>query len=99
MVQLSHASRTESKKFRDQIEALNMEKNRMKIEMTKIEGQVEKKNQKIEKMNESIFKVSIKNVSLGKDAKKDEYWFFKDDPSRLYVKMFEEEVEMDYMMY
>lgn len=34
---------------------------------------------------------------LGKDADRNEYWFFKEDPSKLFVKRFEE-VKTELMM-
>lgn len=55
-------------------------------EMEKIEDQIEKKHNKIDKLNEQAHKTSIKNQILGKDADKNEYWFFKEDPSKLYIK-------------
>ena len=37
-------------------------------------------------MNEKASKTSIKTTIVGKDAQMSEYWFFKDDQSRLYVR-------------
>jgi hypothetical protein len=41
-------------------------------------------------LNESSHKTSIKNQIIGKDADKSEYWFFKEDSGKLFVKKFEE---------
>ena len=38
-------------------------------------------------MNEKTYKASIKTTMLGKDAAKSEYWHFKDDNTRLYIRM------------
>jgi hypothetical protein len=35
------------------------------------------------------FKTSIKNQTLGKDADKNEYWFFKEEPTKLFIKKYE----------
>jgi hypothetical protein len=39
-------------------------------------------------LNEQASKTSIKNQVLGKDVDRNEYWFFKEDPSKLFVKKF-----------
>jgi hypothetical protein len=57
--------------------------------MSKIEDQIEKKQTKIEKLNEQILLTSIKNLILGKDSEKNEYWYFKEDPHKLFVKKFD----------
>jgi hypothetical protein len=31
--------------------------------------------------------MSIKNQALGKDADRNEYWFFKEEPGKLFVKV------------
>jgi len=48
---------------------------------------------KIGALNEKTYKASIKTTVLGKDSAKSEYWHFKDDNSRLYIRM-EEEVRI-----
>jgi hypothetical protein len=60
--------------------------------MTKIEDQVAKKQGKIEKLNELMQKSSLKNMALGKDGNHNEYWYFKEDPSRIYVKIYESQL-------
>ena len=37
--------------------------------------------------------MSIKNTVLGKDADRNEYWFFKEEPGKLFVKKFENHEE------
>ncbi len=56
--------------------------------MQKIEEQIEKRQAKIEKLNEQANKMSIKNQVLGKDAERNEYWYFKEEPGKLFVKKF-----------
>ena len=54
--------------------------------MQKVEEQIEKRQAKIEKLNEQASKTSIKTSVLGKDADRNEYWFFKEDPGKIFVK-------------
>lgn len=71
-------------------------------EVQKVEEQIEKRQGKIEKLNEQASKTSIKNQALGKDADRNEYWFFKEDPGRLYVKKYGQQQGMsdsDYTWY
>ena len=65
--------------------------------MEKIEDQIEKKQLKIEKLNELAFKTSIKTQMLGKDVDRNEYWFFKEEPGKIFVKKFEQ-VKQEYQM-
>lgn len=58
--------------------------------MQKIEDQIEKRQSKIERLNEQAHKTSIKTSMIGKDAVRSEYWFFKEEPGKLFVKKFEE---------
>ena len=37
-------------------------------------------------MNEKASKTSIKTTIVGKDAQMSEYWFFKDAPTKLYIR-------------
>lgn len=60
----------------------------MQRELQKVDEQIEKRQAKIEKLNEQASKTSIKNQALGKDADRNEYWFFKEDPTRLYIKKY-----------
>jgi hypothetical protein len=57
--------------------------------MQKIEDQIEKRQNKIERLNESAHKTSIKNQMLGKDCDRNEYWFFKEEPGKLFIKKFD----------
>ena len=41
---------------------------------------------KIEKIVEQYQSLSIKTSILGQDASMNEYWFFKDDPTKIFVK-------------
>lgn len=42
-------------------------------------------NAKISRLNDQIWKVSLKVSIIGRDLE-NEYWFYKDDPTKLYVK-------------
>ncbi len=57
--------------------------------MQKVEEQIEKRQGKIERLNEQANKTSIKNQVLGKDADRSEYWFFKEETGKLFVKKLE----------
>lgn len=59
--------------------------------MERVDEQIEKRQAKIERLNEQANKTSIKNQAIGKDAQKNEYWFFKEEPSKLFVKKFTED--------
>ena len=41
----------------------------------------------IARLNEKTYKCSIKTTMLGKDAAMSEYWHFKDDNTRIYIRM------------
>lgn len=85
---LEDANRVESKRIQQQINELTNEKNKILREMQKIEEQIEKRQAKIEKLNEQANKMSIKNQVLGKDTERNEYWHFKEEPGKLFVKKF-----------
>ena len=85
-VKLASASRTQAKYFKDQINELQSEKNKVLREVQKVEDQIEKRQMKIEKLNEQAHKTSIKNQMIGKDCDRNEYWFFKEETGKLFVK-------------
>jgi chromosome segregation ATPase len=87
---LKTATRVQAKYINQQIHDLESEKNKILREMQKIEDQIEKRQIKIERLNEQAHKTSIKTSMIGKDADKNEYWFFKEEPGKLFVKKFEE---------
>ena len=64
------------------------EKNRFTREIQKFDDQIEKRQSKIDRLNEQANKTSIKNQVLGKDAERNEYWFFKEDPAKIFVKKY-----------
>lgn len=72
---------------------LENEKNKVQREFQKVEEQVEKRLGRIERLNELATKTSIKNTVLGKDADRNEYWFFKEEPGKLFVKKMEHKAE------
>ena len=57
--------------------------------MQKIEDQIERRQNKIERLNEGAHKTSIKNSMIGKDADRNEYWHYKEEPAKVFVKKFE----------
>lgn len=85
---LDGANRVESKRIQQQITELQNEKNKVLRELQKVEEQIERRQAKIERLNEQANKTSIKNQVLGKDADRNEYWFFKEEPGKLFVKKF-----------
>ena len=85
--ELSNASRTEAKPIKDKILALERKKNHYANTISYYEDQTKKKHTQIARLNEKTYKASIKTTMLGKDAAKSEYWHFKDDNTRLYIRM------------
>jgi hypothetical protein len=79
-------SRTEAKKLREKIDKLKTEKNKLMREVDYIEDKIGKQHLKIDKLNDQTFRLSLKVSPLGLDKDKNEYWFFKDDITRLYVR-------------
>jgi hypothetical protein len=84
--QLLEATRTEAKTIRQQINMLTREKNQVLNEMDDIEDKITKKRNKIDTLNDKIFKTSVKTSQLGRDSDKNEYWYFKEEPSKVFVK-------------
>ena len=89
-VQLSEAQRTQAKPLKEKILAVERKKDLYANEIAKYENQIKKKHQKIAQLNEKTYKASIKTTVLGKDSAKSEYWHFKDDNTRIYIRMEEE---------
>lgn len=54
--------------------------------MLKFDDQINRKHQRIDKLMEGYSSLAIRTTVLGQDKYMSEYWFFKDDPHRLYVK-------------
>ena len=54
--------------------------------MQSFEDNIKKKQLQITRLNEKAYKCSIKTTMLGKDAAKSEYWHFKDDNTRVYIR-------------
>lgn len=85
--QLSSASRTESKAVIDRIREVERKLNSYTKQVGSFDEKAKRYSTQIGRLNEKAFKSSIKTTILGKDADKSEYWHFKDDCSRLYVRM------------
>ena len=60
-------------------------------QLAAFDDKLKKKHAMIMRLNDKTYKAAIKTTMLGKDAAKSEYWHFKDDNTRLYIR-FEEEV-------
>ena len=45
------------------------------------------------KLTDQAYQTQIKTSMLGRDADRHEYWHFKDDPSRIYIRK-EEKVKI-----
>ncbi len=58
----------------------------MQNEQAKYDDLITKKHQKIEKVMEQYHGLNIKTSVLGQDAHLNEFWFFKDDQMRLFIK-------------
>jgi Williams-Beuren syndrome DDT (WSD), D-TOX E motif len=83
---LGQANRTEAKDLRVKINALHKKKDAYKNQMDEVENKINRVRTKIEGLNDKIFKTSIKTTQLGRDCEKNEYWYFKEEPSKMFVK-------------
>lgn len=55
-------------------------------ELEKIEDSIKRKQNQVDKINEKSVKCNIKTTMLGKDAQRSEYWHFKEDTERIYIR-------------
>ena len=83
--ELKNASRTQGKIIRDKLSSLTKDKDKFRKTLQEFDEKIESHNSKISKLNDLIWKVSLKISVIGRDLN-NEYWFFKDEPSKLYVK-------------
>lgn len=83
--ELKNASRTQGKIIRDELNSLTKEKESYRSTLHKHDEKIAALNSKIARLNDSLFKVSVKVSIIGHDLD-NEYWFFKDDLTKLYVK-------------
>lgn len=83
---LAAASRADSRKIKDRITYLRGERNRITQESSRIEETIKRKQSQLDKINEKLFKANIRTNMLGKDASRNEYWHFKEDPERVYIR-------------
>lgn len=83
--ELKAASRTQAKTIRDKLNSLNKDKDKLRSSIDKIEEKIHNLENKIQRLNDQIWKVSLKVSIIGHDLE-NEYWYFKDDLSRIYVK-------------
>jgi hypothetical protein len=83
--ELKAASRTQAKAIRDKLNSLNKDKDKLRNSIDKIEEKIHNLESKIQKLNDQIWKVSLKVSVIGHDLE-NEYWYFKDDLSRIYIK-------------
>lgn len=65
---------------------MNRKKNEFQDEIAAYDDHISKKQQKIEKLVDSYQSLNIKTTMLGQDKDMNEYWLFKDEPSRLFIK-------------
>jgi len=84
--ELEQASRTEAKNLRSQINQLTRQKNAYKNQMEDVDVKVGRIRSKIEGLNDKIFKTSVKTSQLGRDGDRQEYWYFREEPSKVFVK-------------
>ena len=83
---LKVATRVQSRELKDRILELESEKNHFLNENSRLDELIKKKQAHIVKLNEKLYKSSIKTTMLGQDAQRSEYWHFKDDCSRIYIR-------------
>ena len=93
---LETASRTEAKELNREITLLKKERTAFTKEIDSIHKSIEYSQGKIDKFNEQLWKISLKPSMVGEDSDKNEYWFFKEDLGKLYVK---EKETGDWKMY
>ena len=58
--------------------------------MAHFEDRIKKQQAHIARLHEKTFSAAIKTTMLGQDAAKSEYWHFKDDRGRIYIRTEEE---------
>ena len=85
--ELKNATRTQGKVIRDKLSSLNKDKEKFRQSIQKIEEKISTLDDKIQKLNDQIWKVSLKVSIIGRDLE-NEYWYFKDDLSKVYIKNF-----------
>lgn len=82
---LKSATRTQGKVIRDKLQVLTKDKDNFRRTIQVIEEKIQGLEAKIKRLNDQIWRVSLKVGIIGRDLT-NEYWFFKDEPTRLYVK-------------
>lgn len=89
-VQLAAATRTESRRIKERMAELEGRKNAFRRQQAQLEDQIKKRQAQIGRLHEKTFSAAIKTTMLGQDAAKSEYWHFKDDRGRIYIRTEEE---------
>lgn len=85
--QLGGASRLESRFVIEKIREVERKLNSYTKQLGSFDEKAKRYSTTIARLTEKAFKSSIKTTILGKDADKSEYWHFKDDCNRLYVRV------------
>ena len=83
---MSQASRTEYKKLSEELTALKKERNTYTKGMEVVSSKISKFHERIEKLNDSLWKISLRSPLIGQDLDKNDYWVFKEDLTKIYVK-------------
>ena len=83
---LRNAARLEAKEIKDRIQNLERQRINYEKELGKFDDQIKRKQALIARLDEKASKTSIKTTVIGKDADMSEYWFFKDDPNKVYIR-------------
>ena len=65
-------------------------KNAFRRQQAQLEDRIKKRQAQIGRLHEKTFSAAIKTTVLGQDAAKSEYWHFKDDRGRIYIRTEEE---------
>lgn len=84
---LSDASRADAKRIRERIFELRQQKSKNQNELNDLEDQIKRKQNQVDKLDEKSFQTGIRTSVLGKDADRHEYWHFKDDAEKIYVRL------------
>ena len=59
---------------------------RVEDEVRRFEDQIFRKQKNIDKIAETYHGLNIKTSILGQDAKLNEYWYFKEENTKLFIK-------------
>ena len=59
---------------------------RSQMRRQQIDDKIARKQAHVQRLADKAYQTSIKTTMLGRDAQRQEYWHFKDDPARIYIR-------------